>query len=196
MPLYIKLFVFIHNLPNGKVINYNNTLYYGVNKTQIATNNQISSLQTQITGNNNNLQNQINNTPITIQSSKTVTGAKYPKDNYSIYTLPSGYRFCAFIINGSYNFSSGTTSYNPNIEIYFTDAIQGTNSYPSRINLITIDSPSGSNWPYACVFFYYPTLNKLQWGNISYTLQNNNIYIVQNNNYIINNITITGYCFK
>lgn len=80
--------------------------------------------------------------------------------------------------------------------MYFTDAIPGTNSYPSRINLITIDSPSGSNWPYACVFFYYPALNKLQWGNISYTLQNNNIYIIQNNNYIINNITITGYCFK
>lgn len=36
-------------LPNGKIINYRDTLYYGVNKTQVATNNQISNLQSQIT---------------------------------------------------------------------------------------------------------------------------------------------------
>lgn len=157
-----------------------------MNKTQIATNNQISPLQ-----------NQINNTPITIQSSKTVTGVKNSSDNYIIYTLPSGYRFCAFIINGSYSFSSGVTSYNPDINIYLTDAISGTNSYPSRINLIAIDGLYGSNWPYACMFFYYPALNTLQNDNVEYTLQNNNnIYITQYNSYTINNITITGYCFK
>ena len=37
------------SLPNGKIINYRNTLYYGANKTQVATNNQISNLQSQIT---------------------------------------------------------------------------------------------------------------------------------------------------
>lgn len=36
-------------LPNGKIITYSNNLYYGTNKTQVATNNQISNLQSQIT---------------------------------------------------------------------------------------------------------------------------------------------------
>lgn len=38
----------VFKLPNGKIINYNDLLYYGVNKNQVATNNQISSLQSQI----------------------------------------------------------------------------------------------------------------------------------------------------
>lgn len=183
-------------LPNGKIIDYNNTLYYGATKTQIANNNQISSLQTQITNNNSNLQNQINNTPIILQSSKTVTGTHY--SNYSIYTLPSGYRFCAFIINGSYNFSSGTTSYNPNMTIYFTNAIDGSINYSINVNLIDINESHGSDWPYVCMFFYYPALNVLQYTPTStgYTLQDNNIYLKQYNTNTINNINITGYCFK
>ena len=183
-------------LPNGKVINYNNTLYYGANKTQIATNNQILSLQTQITDNNNNLQNQINNMPIILQSSKTVTGAQH--SGYSIYTLPSGYRFCAFIIKGSYNFSSGATSNVPDMTIYFTNAIDGEINYSNNVNLINIDGRHGSDWPYVCMFFYYPALNVLQYTPTrqGYTLQDNNIYLSQNNTNIINNINITGYCFK
>lgn len=38
----------LYILPNGKIINYNDLLYYGINKNQVATNNQISSLQSQI----------------------------------------------------------------------------------------------------------------------------------------------------
>ena len=36
------------SLPNGKLINYNNNLYYGASNTQLATNNQINNLQSQI----------------------------------------------------------------------------------------------------------------------------------------------------
>ena len=36
-------------LPNGKIINYNNNLYYGTSNIQVATNSQINNLQSQIT---------------------------------------------------------------------------------------------------------------------------------------------------
>lgn len=41
-------------LPNGKIINYNNNLYYGTNRTQLALNSQITNLQSQITNIENN----------------------------------------------------------------------------------------------------------------------------------------------
>lgn len=43
--MYILL---LDSLPNGKIINYNNNLYYGASNTQLATNNQINNLQLQI----------------------------------------------------------------------------------------------------------------------------------------------------
>ena len=43
--MYILL---LDSLPNGKIITYSNNLYYGNNRLQVATNNQISNLQSQI----------------------------------------------------------------------------------------------------------------------------------------------------
>lgn len=88
-------------LHNGKIIDYNNALYYGNNITQIATNNQINSLQSQITNNNNNLQNQINNKIIYFNGTKSYTSVA--DSSITLYTFPDNCKYGFFIayVNGS-----------------------------------------------------------------------------------------------
>lgn len=124
-------------LPNGKVINYNNALYYGVNKTQIATDNQISSLQTQITNNNNNLQNQINNRIVFFNGA--VTYNQVADTTITLYTPPSGCKalyFCAFlsgggIVNSRTGQSTGVIIKNTEFVIY-QDTSNATNTGVGR----------------------------------------------------------------
>lgn len=56
------------SLPNGKIVNYNNKLYYGSNKSQIADNSQVVNLQSQVSSLQNSVNNLVNNPELYIQS--------------------------------------------------------------------------------------------------------------------------------
>ena len=56
------------SLPNGKIVNYNNKLYYGSNKSQIADNSQVVNLQSQVSSLQNSVNNLVNNPKLYIQS--------------------------------------------------------------------------------------------------------------------------------
>ena len=129
------------SLPNGKLINYNNTLYYGVNKTQIATDNQISSLQTQI---NNRI----------VFFNGAVTYNQVANTTITLYTPPSGCKalyFCAFlsgrgIVNSSTGQNTGVIIKNTEFYIY-----QDTSN--------AMNTGIGSNY-YASIPFYF--INSIQ----------------------------------
>lgn len=65
-------------LPNGKIINYNNNLYYGTNRIQLALNNQITNLQSQIT-------NIVNNPNIYVRSGTTSQTYNWTSNASGIY---------------------------------------------------------------------------------------------------------------
>lgn len=145
--LHIMDFVFI--LPNGKMIQHSNNLYYGSSKTQIATNNQITSLQNQI--------NTINSNSFVKQTIKSGTvniswnfrnGAQ---THYNISTVPSD-GFITFIYlgqpTGTYNNLQSSNNYIALNIGYYVDN-NYTNSYldGSHDNHIIENistSPSGS----------------------------------------------------
>lgn len=55
-------------LPNGKIVNWNNNLYYGNSHIQVATNSQISNLQNQINPIKNTVDNLTNNPSLYFKS--------------------------------------------------------------------------------------------------------------------------------
>lgn len=55
-------------LPNGKIVNWNNNLYYGNSRIRVATNSQISNLQNQITPIKNIVDNLTNNPSLYFKS--------------------------------------------------------------------------------------------------------------------------------
>lgn len=86
----MKIIFNIYILPNGKIITYSNNLYYGSNRLQVATNNQISHLQSQI-----------NNKIIYFNGTKSYTSVA--DGSITLYTFPDNCKYGFFIayLNGS-----------------------------------------------------------------------------------------------
>ena len=104
------IFINYLKLPNGKIINHNDLLYYGINKNQVATNNQISSLQSQINNINLNVNNYLNNgVKLTLLSgSVDITNFLSQTSGYhtqNIFTLPNNTYYCVCSINALLNFT-------------------------------------------------------------------------------------------
>lgn len=99
-------------LPNGKIINYNNNLYYGTNRTQLALNSQITNLQSQIT-------NIVNNPNIYVRSGTTSQKYNWTSNisgvyNTSINNIPINFALLSIRITSgtvTMNISSTRTGY-------------------------------------------------------------------------------------
>lgn len=95
-------------LPNGKIINYNNNLYYGTNRTQLALNSQITNLQSQITNieNNPNIYVRSGTTSQTYNWTSNISGVY----NNSINNIPINFALLSIqVVSGTVTMKISST---------------------------------------------------------------------------------------
>ena len=138
---------FLLLLPNGKLLQYSNNLYYGSSKTRVATNSQISSLQSQINTINENqlLKQTIVSKNIIFNETVSSSGLNVTK---LIYTMPNNI-ISAFIYlgrpTGNYNLqSSSQVSVTCRLKINENDFI-GNSTYGRIVNSSS-STASGSSY--------------------------------------------------